>query len=199
MTNKKIYIVLFGLLALLTMIVLSNNVKKISMFGFKGEYNSLKMIVDTEVARLRINENFIPLFIHLGHSENKVLRASRDSFTLINPDGQSVSMASYKEVVGNYGTNLLSNDYTQLEKVNDYASMDFLSCKRISKVAFFPNPSSNSIMYDNVEMPNRTYFRTLIYFPNNSKNKEGTYRLIFNDKESGLKVEVPFEIKWMKN
>jgi hypothetical protein len=198
MTNKRIFLVLFILIALAAVMLFSQNVKKVSTFGYKGEYNSVKLIVDTEIARLRFNEPYIPLFVHLGHSEKKVIKASRGSFTLLNPDGKSVLLPSYEEVVKNYGANLLSNDYTYLEKINDYASMDFMSCERISKVTFYPNPSSRSILYDTVEMPNRSYFSSLLYFPNNSEKKDGTYTLIFEDKESGIKIEVPFEIKWMK-
>ena len=179
-------------------ILFSQNVKKISLFGFKGETKSAKLIVDTEITRLHYNEPYIPLFIHLGHSENVVLKASRGSFTLINPDGKNCLMPSYEEVLKNFGANRLSNDYTYLRKIDVYATMNFLSCKRISKVTFFPNPASRNIMYDTVEMPNRSYFRAIIYFPNNSENKDGTYKLIFEDKENDIKIEVPFEIIWVK-
>lgn len=198
MMNKKFFLILLILVVLASMVIFSQNVKKLSMFGYKGETNSVKLIVDTEIARLRKAEPYFPIVIYLGHSENMVLKASRGSFTLQNPDGQSVSLPSYEEVLKGYGTNLMSSDLTYLTKMEDYASMNFLSCKMVSKVCFFPSPSSGSILYDNVEMSNRSYFRTILYFPNNSANKDGIYKLIYEDKEKGIKVETPFEIKWMK-
>ncbi|MCX7830189.1 MAG: hypothetical protein N2445_03910 [Acidobacteria bacterium] len=198
MANKKTFLAFLIFLTAISLIIFAQNAKKLSMFGYKGETNSVKLIVDTEIARLRYSESFIPLYIHLGHSEKDVLKATRGSFALKNPDGTSVSLPSYEEVLKNYGGNLISSDYNYLKRIDDYAVYNFLSCKRISRVAFFPNPASGSILYDTVEMPNRSYFRTILYFPNNSTNKEGTYTLIFEDKEKGIKVETPFEIKWMK-
>lgn len=168
------------------------------MFGYKGETKSVKLIVDTEITRLRYKENYIPLFIHFGHSENMTLKVSRGNFTLVNPDGKIVQMPSFEEVLKEYGGNLMSSDYDYLRKIDDYASSNFLFCKKISKVSFFPNPSTGTILYDNVELPNRSYFRTILYFPNNSKDKDGIYKLIFEESEKGIKVETSFDINWMK-
>jgi len=108
-------------------------------------------------------------------------------------------LPSYDEVTKGYGSDKIGNDYTYLRKIEDYASISFLSSKMIPKVCFFPNPSNKSVLYDKVELPNRSYFKTLLYFPNVAKDKNGTYTLIFEDQISKIKVEVPFIIEWLKS
>lgn len=198
MFGRKLFTVFLGVLILFSLIIFSQNTNKLSLFGYKGETNSIKLIVDTEIARLRKSESYLPFLIYFGHSEKATIKVSRGSFVLVNPDGKSVQLPSFEEVLKGYGANLISSDYNYLNQMNDYASFNFLSCKKISKVSFFPNPSSGNVIYDNIEMPNRSYFRTLLYFPNSSEKKDGTYTLVFEDKENKIKVETPFEIKWIK-
>ena len=68
----------------------------------------------------------------------------------------------------------------------------------MKKIVFFPNPSSRSIMYDNAELPNRSYFKTLLYFPSKAGKSDGTYVLTFEDKKTGEKVSTAFKVDWMK-
>lgn len=196
-TKKTLVAMLIGGLVLAVMAAAPPLSKKISLFGYKSEAAGIKLIVDGGVARLRGEEKFIPLLVWLGHSEKKTIRVNRESFTLTDPQGNSYPMPSHSEVVEGYGAHIMSFDYELARKTDDYGSMDFLSCKFMRKIAFFPDPSSSRIMYDNVELPNRSYFRTILYFPNKAGKSDGAYVLSFEDKSSEAKVSTFFKIDWM--
>ncbi len=197
-TKKTLVSMIIGGLVLAVMATTPPLSKKISLFGYKSEAAGIKLIVDSGIARLRGEEKFIPLLVWLGHSEKKTIHASRGSFMLTDPQGNSYPMPAHSEVVEGYGANIMSFDYDLAGKTDDYGAMDFLSCKFMRKVVFFPDPSSSRIMYDNAELPNRSYMRTLIYFPNKAGKSDGTYVLTFEDKETGNKVATAFKIDWMK-
>jgi hypothetical protein len=199
MNTKKIFITsILVCLIVAAFAITAGDAKKISMFGYKSEVSGVKLIVDTGVARLRGEEKYIPLLIWLGHSEKKTMHADRESFTLIDSEGNSYPLPAYDEVLKNYGSNLISFDYELARKMDDYGAMDFLSCRFLRRIEFFPNPSSMSIMYDNVELPSRSFFQALLYFPNKAGKSTGTYKLVYEDKKSGVKIEVPFKVDWMK-
>lgn len=199
MNTKRMLIVAFLVVLLITSLIsIAENSKKISIFGFKSEVSGVKLMVDTELARLRGGEQFMPLLVWLGHSEKKSIVVKRESFTLVDPEGNVNPLPSYEEVVKQYGASLIGFDYKILRNKDDYGKMDFLSCRRIGQVSFFPNPSSPGVLYDNVELPNRSYFRTLLYFPNKAARPEGQYRLSFKEHEKDLVIEVPFDVKWMR-
>jgi hypothetical protein len=199
MNTKKmlIAVILVGLIAA-AITLIAGDTTKISRFGFKAEVSGVKLIADTEVARLRGGEGYIPILIWLGQSENKTIYADRESFTLVDPEGNQNALPSHDEVVKKYSAGLISFDYDLLKKADDYGAMYFLSSRFMRNIVFFPNPSSPSIIYDHVELPGRTYFKTLLYFPNKVGKAAGTYKLIYEDKKSSIRIEVPFQVEWMK-
>ncbi|MEW6757274.1 MAG: hypothetical protein AB1347_03550 [Acidobacteriota bacterium] len=173
------------------------SVSKVSTYGFAGRSGDATLLVDMDAARYRGGEKYIPLLIYLGHTERKTLHAHRTTFTLTDPSGVKHPLPAPEVVTEGYGPNLLSNDYTYLGRLPDYGSMLFLANVQIPKVAFFANPSGPPrILYDKVELPNRTFFIALLYFPNPQGKASGTYTLTYDDPESGTRIEVPFTIPW---
>lgn len=197
-TKKMILCATIGCMVVAVLATAPALSKKISIFGYKSEAAGVKLIVDAGAARLRGAEKYIPLIVWFGHEEKKTIRAGRESFMLTDPEGNSYAMPAHSDVVKDYGANLMSFDYELARKTDDYGAMDFLSCKFMRKVVFFPDPSSRSIMYDNVELPNRSYFRTILYFPNKAGKSDGAYVLSFEDKSSEAKASTFFKIDWMK-
>jgi hypothetical protein len=172
---------------------------KLSAYGYVARSGDCALVVDMDAARYRGGEKYIPLLVYLGHTERKTLHAGRGSFTLTDPSGARHALATPEEILSGYGPNLLSNDYTYIGRLPDYASMLFLAHVQIPKVAFFPNPSGEPrILYDKVELPNRTFFMALLYFPNPAGKAQGDYTLTYDDPESGTRISVPFSIPWAK-
>jgi|YelNatPaOPRAMG01_1025707.scaffolds.fasta_scaffold04273_11 hypothetical protein len=176
------------------------NVKKLSTYGYVGRQGGVSLVVDMDVARYRGGKQYIPLLIWLGSTENKTLHAERGSFTLVDPKGNSHPLATTEAVTQNYGPALVSNDYAYLRTMPDYARMIYLSCQPIRHVAFFPNPAGRpGVLYDHVELPNHTFFWTLLYFANPAGKDPGKYTFIYDDPGSKTHIEIPFTIPWSKN
>jgi hypothetical protein len=177
-----------------------SKVNKLSTYGYKGETgNYVYLVVDHDIARYRGGEKFLPLLIFLGHNERKTLYADRGCFTLTDPTGAKHAMPSAEEVTTTYPAAMVTADYTMLRTLQDYASSVYMGYVYIPKVAYFPNPAgSPGVLYDHVEVPNRTYFSALVYFPNPAGKATGSYTLTYDDPKSGTHIEVPFPIEWQK-
>ncbi len=178
----------------------AGGVSKLSTYGYVGRSGDVSLVVDMDAARFRGAEKYIPLLIWLGHTERKALHAERGSFTLKDPAGQVHALATAQEVTTSYGPTLVTNDYRYTrEQQQDYGSMVFLACQQIERVAFFPNPSGvPGVLYDHVELPNRTYFHALLYFANPGGKAPGDYTLVYDDPSSKTHIEIPFPIPWQK-
>lgn len=177
----------------------AGDVKKLSTYSYIGRSGDVGLVVDMDLARYRSGEKYIPLLTWLGHTENKTLYADRGSFTLTDPKGVKQPMATPDEVLKTYGPSLISNDYGYEDRLADHASMVYLACQPIPKVAFFPNPTGRpKVLYDHVELPNRTFFRALVYFPNPAGRDSGTYTFTYDDPKSKTRIEIPFTIPWEK-
>jgi hypothetical protein len=172
------------------------DVKKLSTYGWAVRSGDASLIADSDAARLRGGEKYIPVLVWLGHDGKGTLYVDRTSFTLTDPKGTKQSLPSAEEVRSGYGPNLLASDYEYYAKVN-YGGSRYVSCTQIPKVAFFPNPTGRAgILYDKVELPSRTYFRTLLYFPNPAGKAQGEYTLAYVDPKSNSHMEVPFTVSW---
>lgn len=177
----------------------AGNVNKLSAYGYIGRSGDVSLIVDMDLARYRGDEKYVPLLIWLGHTENKTLYANRGSFVLTDPKGARQPMAAPDEVLKNYGPSLVASDYTYVSRLPDYGGMVYLACRALPQVAFFPNPSGRpKVLYDQVELPDRTMFKAVVYFPNGAGQDLGTYTFTYDDPKSQTHIEVPFTIPWEK-
>ncbi len=198
-TVKLILVLSFA--ALVAVIAAEVPFHKASASGFLGRSGDTTLIVDTDVALQRAQEQYIPLMIWLGGKQSKTIYADRGSFTLIDPEGLSHSMPSFSELVKGYSSGLVHADYSRLKAERgyfEYADMYYLACKPLRGVSFFPDPASHDVLYEKVELPSRTFFHALIYFQNPPGAKGGTYNLIYDDAKSGTKITVPFALHWAK-
>ena len=185
-------------LATVGILAAAANVKKLSTYGWAVRADDASLIADCDADRLRGGEKYIPVLVWLGHDGKGVLHADRTTFTLTDPKGTKQNLPSPEEVRSGYGPNLLASDYEYYAKT-DYGGSRYVGCTQIPRVAFFPNPSGRSgILYDQVELPSRTYFRTLLYFPNPAGKAQGEYTLTYIDPKSNSHMEVPFTVSWQE-
>lgn len=189
------------LLAAAALVAVAATPSKVSSTGFLARSGDATMIVDTDPALHRGREKFIPLVVWLGHREAKTLHAGRETFSLLDPSGTTHALPSFPELVKGYSGGLLHADYTRLRQMDvyfQYADMHYLDSRPVSGVSFFPDPGGAQVLYDQVEIPNRTYFRAVLYFPNPAGANAGTYTLLYDDAKSGTKIQLPFTIAWAK-
>ncbi len=200
MRSLKI-ILLISIATVVAAVAAENQFHKVSATGFSARSGDTIMIVDTDQALQRGQEKFIPLMVWLGGKEHKTIYAGRDSFTLIGPDGISHAMPSFNELVKGYSSGLVHADYSRIKAERsyyEYARMYYLDCRPLWTVSFFPDPGSTRVLYDKVEVPSRTFFRALLYFPNPAPAKGGAYKLVYDDAKSGTQITVPFALNWAK-
>lgn len=189
-------VVLCALLALA-----SGTPKSLSATGFVGRSGETTVIVDADPALHVGARKFIPLLVWVGHREAKALEANRTSFTLLDPLGGRHALPDYATVRRDYGSVELSADRSRIqvqEMHYEYGNAEFFYGRRIPRVAFFPDPSGTEVLYDTVEMPARTWFRALLYFPNPAGRDRGVYTLLYEDPRGAARVEVPFTVNWTK-
>jgi len=175
--------------------------KTLSATGFVGRSGEATVIVDTDPALQRGAQKYIPLLVWVGHREARTLKATRASFTLFDPQGGRQPLAEYAALRRDYGATTVSADYSRVrlqEMHYGYADMEFLFGQRIPRVSFFPDLSSSDVLYDTVEMPARTWFRAMLYFPNPVGRDRGVYTLQYEDPSGAARVEVPFTVNWVK-
>lgn len=175
--------------------------KKLSATGFVGRTGEITVIADTDLASHAGEAPYLPLIVWVGHQESRPIKAVRDSFVLVDPNGQKHQLAGLSEVRKAYGSNLLSADRSRLRAQAEhyqYAEMEFDYARPIPRVTFFPDLASSEVMYDEVELPRDTYFRTLLYFSNPGGRPTGLFTLVFTDSLSGQTVEVPLTFTWSK-
>lgn len=201
MTQRKpllagVVVALVGCLALA-----DTPMKKLSATGFVGRTGETTVIVDTDLATQSGEEPFVPLIVWVGHRERHAIKAVRGSFSLVDPKGAKVQLPGLSEVVKGYGNARISADYSRLKMQAEhyqYGDMEYFYGRPLKRVAFFPNPSGGQVLYDEVEIPSRMWFRTLLYFPNPGGRPAEPFSLVFEDAEGKQRVEVPFVFNWSK-
>jgi len=174
--------------------------KTLSATGFVGRSGETTVIVETDPTLQRGDQKFMPLLVWVGHREARSLKATRGSFTLLDPQGGRHSLPDYATVRHDYGATTISADLTRVRRQEmhyAYADMEFLDGRRIPRVAFFPDLSGTDVLYDTVEMPSRSWFRTMLYFPNPVGRDRGVYTLLYEDPSGAVRVEVPFTVNWV--
>ena len=197
--KRALLIITILTLVAFTLAAKGPSVKKMSTYGYIARGNNATLIVDMDLARYRGDQKFIPIGIWLGYNGSGVMNIDRSSFALRDPSGKVHKLARPAELTKGYGPTLISTDYTYYRKIHDYGSMAYLSYRYIPGVAFFANPSGRpGILYDHVELPMRTFFRSIVYFENPAGKANGTYTLTVKDANGKVTLSVPFKITWTK-
>ncbi len=192
---------LTALLSVSLLFAAAGDPNKVSDTGFLAASGEVTVIVDTDAALHRASEKFIPLLVWVGHREPKRIYAGRASFSLRDPDGKIHALPAFDALMKGYTGGKLHADYARLreqEAYFQYAPLRYLDSRPLRGVSFFPDPGGAEILYDQVELPSRTYFRALLYFPNPAGASAGVYTLVYDDARSGTRVEVPFSIAWAR-
>jgi hypothetical protein len=186
----------------LVLIAQAEAAKQVSPFGFMVENAGVRMVVDTETARYQGKSKYIPLVVFIGYNGSQSITLSRAAFTLTDPSGKVISMASQEEIKDkkNYGDFNVANDYTYIQKTieagPDVQSFNGLSFQRGAAV-FFPNVSGIPAMIrEPGELRPIAFTSALMYFANPGGKMKGAYKLTYIDPATKGTVTVPFEIEW---
>jgi hypothetical protein len=172
--------------------------RKLSTFAFLEEGRLVSFVVDTRSTREREGESFIPLEISVANRGIKDMTITRESFTLIDAEGNRYPCASPRELLEGYNPLDFDRRLAELEGilVNRYSAMtrypSSFSPLRDASV----RPGVSTLVRDAISLPQFGYFIDYIYFP---KPKTGVlgkrFELFLNAPELPDPVFVKFVVQ----
>lgn len=174
----------------------------ISPFGYLVVDGDVTLAVDTQAACHHGKDKFIPLVFWIGCWAPRALNINRGSFTLTDPDGRSIPVATLAEVQDKkaYGLFKVADDYTFVRNTADFQQirLNFNGLWLEPDTCFFVNVGRGgpSLLRDNIQLRPNGYTLALLYFPNPSVGAAGPYVLTFTDARNRISLAVPFTIDW---
>ena len=145
--------------------------RKLSTFVFIEEGDLLSFIVGTRAARYRDESPYMPLEVAIGNRGLKKLTLTRESFTLVDEQGNRYPAASPRELMESY--DFLDLDRQSLAELDEIIFNKFATFTRYPS-KFSPTRTSNplrtlsggsELVRDMVALPRVGYLVDFIYFP----------------------------------
>ena len=145
--------------------------RKLSTFAFIEEGEVLSFIVGTRAARYREKSAYMPLEICIGNRGLRKLTLTRESFTLVDEEGNRYPVASPRELMEGY--EFLDFDRQSLAELDGIIFNKFATFTRYPS-KFSPTRTSNpgrtlsgasELVRDRVALPRFGYLLDFIYFP----------------------------------
>ena len=144
--------------------------RKYSTFAWIEQGQLVTLIVGTRAARYRDNSAFMPLEIALANNGVKNLVLTRESFVLIDEQGNRYPAAAPRELIEGY--DFLDLDRDQLAELGSLIGSKFAAYTRYNS-KFSPTrsaamdlvPGGTKTVRDMVSLPRYGYILDYIYFP----------------------------------
>ena len=172
--------------------------KKLSTFAFMEEGLLLTFIVDARTTRDRGNEKFVPFEIAVLNRGLKDLTLTRESFTLIDSEGNRYPCASPRELL---------EGYNPLDFDRRLAELDGILANRFSANTRYPSmfspvraaqvtPFTSTLVRDTISVPQHGYIIDYLYFPTPKGGVLGKrFEMFLNAPELTDPVFVKFVVK----
>ncbi|HXV77608.1 MAG TPA: hypothetical protein VD788_14945 [Candidatus Polarisedimenticolaceae bacterium] len=174
--------------------------RKLSTFAFIEEGDLITLIVGTQAARYREKSEFMPVEVMIANNGLKNLVLTRESFTLIDEQGNRYPLARPQELYEGY--DFLDLDRQALSTLPDVTTNKFAAYTRYGS-RFSPTRStvadltgSGSLVRDAISVPKFGYIWDFLYFPRPVTGIKG-HRFELFVESAGLEdpVFVKFEVK----
>lgn len=171
--------------------------RKLSTFAYIEEGDLLTLIVDTKATRYREKSAYFPLEIAIANNGLRQLALTRESFTLIDEEGNRYPAASPKELIEGY--EFLDLDRDQLAELNGIIFNKFAAFHKYPSM-FSPTRNyrigRSNIVRDLVSLPKFGYLLDFIYFPAPKNGLLGKrFDLFVSSQQLEDPVFVKFEVK----
>lgn len=171
--------------------------RKLSTFAYIEEGDLMTLIVDINATRYREGSPYMPLEIAVVNRGLRQIVLTRESFTLIDAEGNRYPTASPTELIENY-------EFLDLDR-NQMAELPGIVFNKFAALQQYPSRFSpmrtakmfeNNVVRDLVSLPRHGYIMDFIYFPTPPSGIEGQRFELFVDSESledpvFVKFEVP--------
>ena len=171
--------------------------RKLSTFAYIEEGELMTLIVDTKATRYRDESPYMPLEIAIANTGLRQIALTRESFTLIDEEGNRYPAASPKELLESY--EFLDLDRNQLAELEGITFNKFAAMARYQS-RFSPTrvstPGRSNIVRDLVSLPKHGYVLDFIYFPTPRTGLVGhRFELFVASQHLENPVFVKFEVK----
>ena len=168
--------------------------RTLSTFAWIEQGDIATLIVDTKPARDRDGSAYMPLEIAVANNGLRRLALTRESFTLIDAEGNRYPMATPTELLASYD---------MLEFDRNLAELDGIVFNKFAAYARYPSnwsprlaTGSSNIVIDLVALPKYGYFVDFIYFPAPSTGILGKrFELFMDSPDLDDPVFVRFEVR----
>jgi len=171
--------------------------RKLSTFAYIEEGKLATFIVDTRATRYRGKDSYMPVEIAIANRGVKQLSLTRESFTLVDENGDRYPCASPKELLANYDFLDLDRDLEELNEIvfNRFGAMIRYS-SNFSPTRFSSRPGASRVVIDRVQLPKFGYLLDMIYFPMPATGLLGhKFELSMTAPELTEPIFVKFEVK----
>jgi hypothetical protein len=141
---------------------------RLTRFAYLEEGQLVSLAVDTEAARRRAGDAYVPLAVGVANIGVDKLVITRESFTLIDDQGNRYPLAGIKEL--RRARPNIEYDFKLTSQFRGVFSSRFEVWPRMPAV-FFPFPSldppfrGRGVARDRVELSEKTWMEDLLYFP----------------------------------
>lgn len=141
--------------------------RKLGAFSFIEEGDLVSFIVNTRATQYRDKDPYIPLEICVANHGAKELSLSRESFTLVDAEGNRYPCAGPRELLESYDPLDLDRRLQELQDIvfNRFSTYTFYPSKFSPTRAAPSRPGGSSVVRDNVTIPKFGFTIDLLYFP----------------------------------
>jgi hypothetical protein len=171
--------------------------RKLSTFAFIEEGDLVTFIVGTRATRYREKSAYMPLEICIGNNGLKQLTLTRESFVLIDEEGNRYPAANPRELMESY--QFLDLDRTSLSELDDIVFNKFAAYTRYGS-KFSPthmaSTGRSNLVRDLVSLPKFGYIIDFIYFPAPATGLKGhRFELFMESQELAEPVFLKFIVE----
>jgi hypothetical protein len=171
--------------------------RKLSTFAYIEQGDLMTLIVDTRATRYREATAYIPIEIGIANNGLRQISLTRESFTLIDEDGNRYPAVSPRELIEGY--DFLDLDRQQLAELQSIIFNKFATYTRYPS-KFSPTRQvtigGSGLVRDHVALPKYGYILDFLYFPAPQTGLKGhKFELFVDAAELEDPVFVRFEVK----
>lgn len=172
--------------------------RKLSTFVWIEEGNIASLLVGTRATRYREKDAYVPIEISVANTGLKQLTLTRESFVLVDADGNRYPAAGPKELLEGYEFLDLDRSLQDIEGVtfNRFATYTIYPSKFSPTRRGPRRPGESSLVRDSITLPKFGYLIDFLYFPKPAAGVMGRrFELFMSAPELENPVFVKFEVK----
>jgi hypothetical protein len=138
---------------------------KLSTFAFIESGELITLIVDTKPARDKDGQPYLPLEISVANHGFRALSLTRESFTLIDAEGQRYPVAGPSELIAGYPMLDFDRGLAELAGIVDSRFRALQRYPSNFSPTLAVRTGSSSLVRDHVALPKHGYVIDFLYFP----------------------------------